>query len=506
MSLSISDQQLSHFSDFIEEKMGLHFPPQRWSDLQRGAAAAAREFGFEDVPACVQWLMSVPLTKQQSEILAGNLTVGETYFFRERKSFDIIANRILPALIRARQGGERRLRIWSAACCTGEEPYSLAILLRHTMADLEDWNVTILGTDLNARFLRKAAAGSYGHWSFRDTPAWVKDRWFKQTADGHFEILPEIRRMVSFAHLNLVEDLYPSLTNDTNAMDLIFCRNVLMYFSQQQARRVIQKLYRAQTDDGWLVVSPSESSQVLFRPYATMNFPGAILYQKASREAQASKHHAQAAEIEPLVFDQPSAATVAEPPQPMMFEPQEQSPPASRVQDAQAAEPVVTPYGEAAALYEQGCYEDAADKLMELASGPSPQPEAFKLLARALANQGKLAEALSWCDRGIAADKLTPANYYLRAIVLQEQGETAQAAVSLRQALYLDPNFILAHFALGNLARHSGKLREADKHLKNALKILHGYRQDTVLPESEGISAGRLTEIITSLVNLETAT
>lgn len=502
MDLNISDAQLSRFSDFIDEKMGLHFPPLRSPDLQRGVAAAAREFGFEDVPACIQWLMSAPLTRQQSEILAGNLTVGETYFFRERKSFEFLADHILPTLIRARQDGERRLRIWSAACCTGEEPYSLAILLHQTMADLENWNVTILATDLNPRFLRKAAEGVYGHWSFRDTPDWIKDRYFQKTADGRFEIVPKIRRMVDFAHLNLVEDVYPSLTNDTNAMDLIFCRNVLMYFSQRQAIKVIEKLHRAQMEGGWLIVSPSESSQVLFRPYRTMSFPGAILYQKDSRAAQAVEHRVPAAQSEPLVFDEPCNVALVEQPLQIVIE-QEQTPP-QQVGEIEEAEAKRLTYGEAAALYEQGCYADAANKLMELASGPSPHPQVFKLLARALANQGKLAEALGWCDRGIAADKLNPANYYLRAVVLQEQGETASVVASLRQTLYLDHNFVLAHFALGNLACHSGKLREADKHLNNTLKILRGYQQDDVLSEAEGITAGRLTEVITSLLKLET--
>jgi chemotaxis protein methyltransferase CheR len=128
----------------------------------------------------------------------------------------------------------------------------------------------------------------------------------------------------------------------------------------------------------------------------------------------------------------------------------------------------------------------------------------FNLLARTYANQGKLAEALGWCDQGIAADKLNPSNYYLRAVVLQEQGELEDAAGSLRRALYLDQHFVLAHFALGNLARHGGKVREADKHLENALGLLRRYQKDDVLPESEGITAGRLTEVITSLMNLET--
>jgi len=111
---------LSLFSEFIAERMGLDFPESRWQDLRRGLTATATELGFDSAADCVAGLMSKSPTRNQLEILAGNLTVGETYFFRENGSFDVLAERILPALISQRQSGERRLRIWSAACCTGK--------------------------------------------------------------------------------------------------------------------------------------------------------------------------------------------------------------------------------------------------------------------------------------------------------------------------------------------------------------------------------------------------
>jgi chemotaxis protein methyltransferase CheR len=504
VNLDLSPEQLSRFSDFIEEQLGLYFPPPRQLDLRRGTAAAAQEFGFEDVSECMRWLMSAPLTDEQSGILAGHLTVGETYFFREPKTFEILADHVLPALIRSRRG-ERRLRLWSAACCTGEEAYSLAILLRQTLRDIDDWNVTILATDLNPNFLRKAATGSYGNWSFRDTPGWIKHHYFSKTAAGDFEIVPEIRRMVRFARLNLVEDVYPSAAKDIHAMDLIFCRNVLMYFSARQVAKVIQKLYRAQTDSGWLIVSPSESSHVLFRPYVTIDFPGVILHQKDSGRAPGLEP-CSAAPHEAPVFNAPAQAPVLELPEAALVEPQEPPPVSHQVSHAPATEPALTPYDEAVALFSQRCYAEAADRLEKLASSPATPSQVFHLLARALANQGKLADALGWSDYGIAADKLNPASYYLRALVLQEQGAMEDAAASLRRALYVDQNFVLAHFALGNIARSAGKAQEAEKHLKNALQILRSYQEDDILSESEGITAGRLREIITSLISQETGT
>lgn len=277
---TIPDFYLSHLSEFVAAQIGLHFPKERWRNLERGIFSAAREFGFKDAESCIQWLSSARLTKNQIEILASHLTVGETYFFREKKSFDILEEHILSELIRSRQNMERHLRVWSAGCSTGEEPYSIAILLNKMLFNLKDWNITILATDINPRFLQKATEGVYNEWSFRDTLPWIKERYFKKTKEGRFEILPHIKKLVSFSYLNLAEDSYLSLLNNTNAMDIIFCRNVLIYFTPGLARKVIQNLYRCLIDGGWLIVSPSETSHILFSQFMAVNFPGCNTVQK----------------------------------------------------------------------------------------------------------------------------------------------------------------------------------------------------------------------------------
>ncbi len=239
----VSVARWSQLSEFIAEKMALHFPRERWEDLQRGLASAAQEFGHADAAECIDWLLAAPSTQAQLQVLASHLTIGESYFLRDRPTLEALTGHIVPELIRARRGREQRLRIWSAACCTGEEPYSLAILLHEALPELHDWQVTITATDINPRFLHKAAAGIYGEWSFRDAPPWLKQRYFTPTADGRYAIAPRIKKLVNFAYLNLAQDVYPSLATDTNAMDVIFCRNVLMYFTPAQIRTVIGHLH-----------------------------------------------------------------------------------------------------------------------------------------------------------------------------------------------------------------------------------------------------------------------
>lgn len=497
---SLQEVPWLQLSEFISERMGLHFPRARWDELQRGLTGAAQEFGFEDAAACADWLLSGPPSKEQLQVLASHLTIGETYFFRDPQTFQALAGTILPDLIRARRGGEQRLRIWSAACCSGEEPYSLAILLHQVLPDLSEWQVTITATDINARFLHKAAVGTYGAWSFRDAPDGFQERYFRRTGEGRFAIIPEIKRMVTFAHLNLAEDVYPSLATNTNAMDLVFCRNVLMYFAPLQVRKVVQNLHRALVEGGWLVVSPSEASHALFHPFVAVNHPGAIFYRKDGAicgqlwtPGPLAEIVAQPPVIEALLPRMPQAPAVlptALVPAPPVDEPARETPSGLRAM--------------AETLYGQGRYAEAAAILVALSSGRALEPSALSLLARALANQGDLAGALGWCDRWIAADKLDPAGHYLRAVVLLERGDREQARHSLQRTVYLDPGFVLSHFALGALARSRGRVEEADRHFANALHLLRRHPSDEILPHSDGLTAGRLSETITAMTEVET--
>jgi chemotaxis protein methyltransferase CheR len=172
------------------------------------------------------------------------------------------------------------------------------------------------------------------------------------------------------------------------------------------------------------------------------------------------------------------------------------------VEEPLPAQPM--PYHEAFVLYEQGRYAEAEEQTTALLSKNPNDAKAMAFLTRIYANQGKLAAALAWCERAVAADRLNPGSHYLHATIQQERGQAEEAAKSLRRALYLDPDFVLAHYALGNLGLRQGKFEEADKHFENALSLLSAYPRDDLLPESDGLTAGRLMEIIRATVYQET--
>jgi len=470
MRPTLSSTLLSGLSEFVAEQTGLNFPQERWADLERGIAAAAPDFNFPDRESCANWLLSAPLTRHMKEILATHLSVGETYFFREKQNLGILEEQILPQLLQARrQNEQRRLRIWSAGCCTGEEAYTIAILLDRLIPDLKEWNITILGTDFNPKFLRKAAQGVYGEWSFRDAPDWLRERYFTTRADGRLEILPRIRKMVTFSYLNFAEDVYPSLSNNTGAMDVIFCRNVLMYFTAQRAKQVVGNFHRALVDGGWMIVSPTEASNRLLSSFTPVEFPGAVLYRKmVIAESRIQKPKSPVSEHQFL----------------QSFREAEATPPLLPVAQT---EPDVVSFA---------IHAPQAERL------PVPQTEeddAPSSMARSCANQGQLSEALEWCEKAITADKMNPSHHYLLATILQEQGQHDIAIRSLMRTLYLDPDFVLAHFSLGNLHQSQGRYREAQRYFGNVLALLRNHPSDEALTEADGLTVGRLAEIITSL-------
>ena len=515
MANDLSHTLLSQISPLICDKMGLYFPETRWHDLARGLLSAAAACGFADASAYCHSLLAASLSRSQIEALSSHLTIGETYFFREKPTFHALRETIFPDLIRARRGATKQLRVWSAGCCTGEEAYSTAILLSQLIPDLSEWMLTILGTDINPQFLDKANLGVYGEWSFRDIPPNIKDRYFTQTEGGRFEILPSIKQLVKFAPLNLAEESYPSNLSNTNAMDVIFCRNVLMYFSPEQAKKVAHNLYHSLAEGGWLVASLGEASHLLFSDFKMVQFPNAILYQKQSKAQgvenplgnwQAESKWASLPPLPPPPPELPTRWQTRTVEAALLVE----SPRQSRGQlkniapMVEVAPPLVShPAPEAQAspsqhLFAQAHYAEAErEARAELVAKPE-DGEILLLLARICANQGRLDEAVAWCKRGLAADRLAPRGYYLYATVQEARGEIDEAITALKRALYLNPEFVLAYFALGYLARRQGKPREADKHFANMQELLKNYQPDEILPESDGWTAGRLVEMVSA--------
>ncbi len=474
----LSPPMLEALERFVERRLGLFFAERRHKDLERGILAAARSFGESNPERFVAWLTAGDASSSDLERLAAHLTIGETYFFRDKRAFAALEKIILPQLIERRRG-TRRLRIWCAGCSSGEEPYSIAILLQRLLPDYDDWSIDISGTDINLVSLRKATVGEYSQWSFRDCDVAGLRPHVVEQSRGRYAVSQRLRRAVRFSYLNLVEDVFPSLANNTVGEDLVICRNVLMYFRQGRGEEVARRLFDCLVDDGYMLLGPAELHMLRAPDIESLTMEGSTCFRRRRGAV-------------PATFGW--SPTLPVPTPPPVLAPR----PATGVQPTARKRLETVPDGG-----EKRYRRSSSRHLAPLPAPDVPQDAETPLAEpRALANKGDLEAALASCDRVVAAHKTSVEAHYLRATICFELGDLAGASGSLRKVLYLAPEFIAAHFTAGMVARAQGRQGEALRHFRTARELLADKDDHWEVPESDGMLAGRMTDALAQLLKL----
>ena len=486
----------------IEALVGLRYQQHQWSDLLRLLKPAARELGFQDVAACVAWLAQGDVHAEQVRILGKHLTIGESYFFREIVVFSLLREHIVPELLeRKRKSGDRTIRVWSAGCSTGEEVYSLAILLDALLEHEDGWRFHVLGTDINPSALERARNAQYREWSFRDLPDGIIDRYFTKMDDGRYEVVEHIRACTEFDYCNLAE----APQRYAAGFDLLFCRNVLMYFTRAKIRDIVQGFRRSLREGGWLIPSLTETTLIHDAAFEGIRFGEATLFRRQSRFANIipfSKSRTTAVKDDATLQQEqsaPSAATVSG------------SSSSERVKAAPSRQRAsVIPQLEQAQQGPHSMLEKTAEidtvrrDNEQIARAPSTDDRSREAellrLARTLADQGDLEEACTAAKLAVDVAKMDPDTHFMYATILREKGETATALQEFHRALYLDNGYIPAHFAMGSLYQSPGELQRPKRHLRNALELLQ--RPDDADRPGE-ISARRMGEIIRTMLGEE---
>jgi chemotaxis protein methyltransferase CheR len=468
----LADPAYRRLKDHVVAATGLAYYADKDADLAGRLAQRLDRVGLADCGRYLAVLEDGARGEAELDALITDLTIGETFFFRHREMFDALRTTVLPDLI-ARNEASRQLRIWSAGCATGAEPYSLAILLRRDLAArLAGWDVTIVGTDINRDFLARARAGQFEEWAFRATPDDVKRACF-EAAGMAWRIRPEYQDGVAFQYHNLVTHPFPSLLNNLFAFDLILCRNVTIYFNLDIVRRLIGHFHQSLVAGGWLLVGHAEPNMELFREFRTVNPPGAVLYQKS---------HAPSTGVPWLPL----------PSTPLETYPGVASAP-------QAWVPPVLPWlGESApATPGHGAFDRMVPDVRPNAppSAPVPAPRSELEMVKALADRGEWEQAVRRCESLLTRDKLSPTTYFYQALVLEQMGRHAEAENALRRAIYLDRQFILAHYYLGLLLQKQANLPQAVRAFKNVRQLLVGTPPDLVFADGDGITAAELDQL-----------
>ncbi|HKN93192.1 MAG TPA: CheR family methyltransferase [Thermoleophilaceae bacterium] len=501
--VTLSPADFDRYRAIVRQRAGIEIPDARKVDLEKGIAAALEASRSQNVDALYDLLAEKgPRGATAFEAMVPAITINETHFFRNRPQMTALEKEILPQLIEAKRE-TRKLRIWSAACSSGEEPYSLAILIDRLLPDHDKWDILIHGTDIDHLALQKAHTGLYGNWSFREVPQDIKDSYFTRVDEHRFELAPKIRRMVRFSRLNLVDDLYPSPETVTDRMDLVVCRNVLIYFKEETIQRIVDRFHASLVDGGWLVVGHAEPSQEIFHRYQVTNYPGTIVYRR-SRTGQ-GKPIAPSISIPAVPVRSEVGGRRPEVPKPVV--PRRPAAPAVKpaskvrtlrpVGGKQAAGVVAAgPADEAYKLFQAGRSGDAINELEKLAAEQPTDYRAPYLLAKIFASKMRFPEAERWIDVALKNRELAAESHYLRGIVLQEQGRLDEALEAFRRSVFLDQGFVLGHFAAAGVFGRTGQIARAKKSLATVAELLSGRPAADVLPEGDGLTVGRLQELV----------
>jgi chemotaxis protein methyltransferase CheR len=263
--------------DLIHGHCGIFFDEDTAFLLERRLAGRVAAHALADYDDYVQFLLAAGAEARRAELdeIVDVVTTNETYFFREPQQLAAFREEILPHLAETRPRG-RRLSVWSAGCSTGEEPYTIAIELLESGL-FAGWDLAVFGSDISRRVLQVARRGVYGRASFRATDPARQRRWFTPVDGGKHQIIDEVRRLVRFGHVNLIDDLTSPILGE---VDVVFCRNVLIYFDQSARRRTIDHLYKKLCPKGFLLLGHSESLLSLSTAFELVHMRNDMVYRK----------------------------------------------------------------------------------------------------------------------------------------------------------------------------------------------------------------------------------
>jgi chemotaxis protein methyltransferase CheR len=395
------------------------------------------------------------------DALVDELSIGETYFFRDPRQLDFVRREVVPELVR-RRGPTHALSAWSAGCATGEEAYSLAVLLLEAELGAPP---RVLGTDLSRRRLAVARKGRYGKWSLRGVEPDVVDRHFRRMGSV-VEVDARIRSAVRFQYLNLAGAERGSL--EPRALDLVVCRNVLIYMDAPTIERVVRRLVSSLAEGGWLLLGASDPSLPENLPCEVVLTDAGLAYRRIAKHAKARRPTGilRASRL-PATTEPDALPTQSRP----------------RTDEKPPYAPVPTPVAPA----ERSAPVNRV-KLVESA-------ESRASTVRALADAGKLSEAALACAVALEAHPLCAELSVLQSFLLLELGRPELAAEAARRALYLEPDLVMAHLASGSAARGAGNARAANRSFRNALRLLDRCAPASVIPASGGEVAERLSMI-----------
>lgn len=462
----LTPDEFELFRDWIHKHSGIFLEENKVDSLRISLVTRATRFGFNDYRDYFRLLSG---DEDEFKELMNLVTINETSFFRFPAQFTAFRDKVIPEILDGRtKDAAKRFRVWSAGCSTGEEPYTIAITLLESALPGLGHMMEVVGTDVSTQALERARKAVYPARALGNLQQQVVQHWFEPVKEGHRPV-KRVRDLTTFHYHNLIKEPYPLafLSN----WDVIFCRNVTIYFRLESTKRVVDRYFEALNPGGYLFIGHSETLTSVSERFEPVEIDGVFLYRKPQQKRFFSfddivERRAQRKSGQPLRGEVAARARQT----------------LRSLDKAKAPEPVVEVDDEARvqglladarkALDEAGAAEALvlAHEALKLDSGCV---DAHLLAAFAFADLGKVEEAKAQANEVLTTYPLTAAARYILGVIYQQQGDTAGALAEYKKTLYIDRDFVLAHFAVANILRQQGQVQEACREYENTLKALY---------------------------------
>jgi chemotaxis protein methyltransferase CheR len=451
----LCDTDFARLRLLLARAAGLVFDDARRESLAYSVTERLRATGLTTVGEYLD-LVQQPGNAERQQLL-DEVTIQETHFFRNPPQVRALRAHVVPELVREAAAGSRRLRIWSAGCSTGEEPYTIAMLLRELLPSTAGWDVRVVATDLSTKALEAARSGVYGPRAVQLASDEERARFFVALPDGRFQVRPEVAELVDFRHHNLVTEPPPFGADDR--LDLVLCRNVTIYFSRETTRALMGRLHSALRHGGYLFLGHSETLWQVSDAFRLVALGAGDSAAYVYRRLDAGTGERRRVLPDRRTFDEGPG------------DPDRRTGPRrawealtrGRVRDPDAA-PAVPP------------------------ARVAEMPSAATLLSsgRAALAAGRYDDAASLAESAAAATPLHAPAHRLRGEALVALGRDEQALIALRKALYLDPDDALAHFQLAGALSRTGNPAAAGREYRAAAEVVARRPHGASSPELEG--------------------
>jgi len=468
------------FKDIILARLGIIVKDYQSADLQKTLLEGCQKLQCSP-ERYLKLLQTTSHDDKVYEHLIENITIGETYFFRDKHQMALLEKTILPTLIRhKREKNNLSLRIWSAGCSSGEEIYTVAIMLTALLPDLHRWSLHLLGTDINTKVLKKALIGEYTAWSMRAISEDVKMKFFTHDhRKNMFTLLPKIKAMAKFSYLNLSDDAFPMMFSETNAQDLILCRNVLIYFNHEKTQLLMHRLSSSLAVDGFLLLGASDPIITTGTHLTAYHHEGTTLshlYVNQLKDVSSPKAA--------VPFEFPKRIKSSTPV--FLLPPKKTASILSQLQTLLAKEK----------------WTDILATSEDTATNVKDRALLFTAKATSAANLGKLGEAVNYCHVSLTLEPTNMQTYFTLAMSLIELNKIPEAKSALRKALFLDHQFVIGHYQLGLLLIRNNEYPSGMRSLKNAVTLAKTHPPKEEVKGFAGLTYGYLSEIFTKELEL----